>query len=167
MHTKKILIFVFLLTAGVILSAQTGTLKIFSEIKDITIYIDEVYVGRDMAEIKNVQKGSHYLKIKKDNIVIHDQIINIEEGSTSTIVLKDTPAIQEKMLESMKSEIAQYDSLKLSFDQNMNFYKGGRSISLTEFARTIGNFDIEKRIEQDKKLPTFSVELAARHSLRG
>lgn len=149
MRLKRFFLFAFILINAVMLSAQTGTLKIFSEIKDISIYIDEVYVGRDMAEIKNVQKGTHYLKITKEGIAIYESIVAIEDGAASTIVLKDSPAIQEKLLETKKAEIAKYDSLKLAMDQNMNFYMGTNRLSLSAFSKIIGRFDIEQRIASD------------------
>ncbi len=55
------------------LLAQTGTVKIFSELKPIDIYLDEKFQGRDIIQLDSVQIGSHYLKVIKDSVSIYTE----------------------------------------------------------------------------------------------
>jgi len=145
----KFLFIIPVIFISILLSAQTGTINIFSEVKGIEVYIDEEFKGKDIKEIANVQKGTHYLKILKDTVTIYEQIALVEENSVTTIVLKDTPDIAKKLLVNKKNEIAQYDSLKLTVDNNQNFYQGKTIISMSEFAKLTGNKELEKKIDRN------------------
>lgn len=146
-HYKPFLAIIVLLIFSAVF-AQTGTVKIFSEIKDINIYIDEELKGKDIKEIQNVQKGSHYLKIIKDSVAIYEQILVVEENAITTIVLKDVPEITNKLLINKKNEIAEYDSMALSFDTYLNFYCGKKLITLKDFAIITENRELESRINK-------------------
>ncbi|MGE3063894.1 MAG: PEGA domain-containing protein [bacterium] len=148
MRNIKILLIILTGLTAIITSAQTGSIKIFSEVKGISVYLDEEFRGTDIKEIANVQKGSHYLKIKKDTVTIYEQIALVEENSVTTVVLKDTPDMQKKLLAIYSTEIAKYDSVKLSVSTNLSFYKGPTGITISEFAKITGNFDLEKKIRQ-------------------
>lgn len=147
--TKSLLIFSMILFSFVTVFAQTGTIKIFSEVKDIYVYVDEIMKGIDIKEITEVQKGTHYLKIVKESITIYEQIVLVEENSITSIVLKDSPDIANKLLANKKNETAEYDSLKLSVDNNMNFYRGNKNITLKEFAIITDNREIVRKIDKN------------------
>lgn len=131
--------------------AQNGTLKIFSEIDNISIFIDELFVGQNSYQIDNLQKGTHYLKILKDGIVIHDSIISILEDGTTTIVIKNSPQIMTKLIQAKSRQFQEYESLKISIGDNINFYQGKRNLTLSEYARILGK-DVEKYEKIEKKI---------------
>ncbi len=94
-------------------AANTGTLKIFSEVKGIDLFIDEQPQGKDKAEINDVQVGSHYVKAVKDGATIYSELITVAAGATTTILIKDTGQVKEKVLESKYKEQQEYKSKKI------------------------------------------------------
>ncbi len=130
--------------------AQNGTLKIFSDIDDISIFIDELFVGKNSNSIDNLQRGTHYLKILKDSVVIYDTIISILEDATTSIVIKNSPQIMAKLIQAKSRQFKEYESLKISIDDNINFYQGKRNLTLSEYAKILGK-DVKKYEKIEKK----------------
>jgi lipopolysaccharide export LptBFGC system permease protein LptF len=60
---------------------KTGTLKIFSELTGITVYLDENKQGDDIRQINNVPVGSHYLKVLKDGVSIFGELVTVSENN--------------------------------------------------------------------------------------
>lgn len=152
----KCFLFTIILISAVMLSAQTGSLKIFSEIDSIDVYVDDVFQGIGKVSIESVPIGSHYLKIKKDNIVILSELIEIKEKTLTSILLKDSPEIQKKMLEGMAKEIAQYDSEKISVLYETTWYiaKGGARITEQTFAQITNDETVLARMKSADKVKT-------------
>ena len=92
---------------------NTGTLKIFSEVKGIDLYIDEQPQGKDKAEINDVQVGSHYVKAVKEGVTIYSELITVTAGAATTILIKDSGQVKEKVLESKYKEQQEYKSKKI------------------------------------------------------
>lgn len=93
--------------------AQSGTIKIFSEVKGIIVYVDEVLKGTDRVTIDSITSGSHYLKVTKDNVIIYGDLINVNTNSITTILIKDTKEVEQKILASKYKEQERYKSEKL------------------------------------------------------
>ena len=92
---------------------NTGSLKIFSEVKGIDLFIDEQPQGKDKAEINDVQVGSHYVKAVKDGVTVFSELITVNSGATTTILIKDSGQVKEKVLESKYKEQQEYKSKKI------------------------------------------------------
>ncbi len=103
-------VFIFVLFNLISISAftQTGTIKIFSEIKGISIYLDELFQGTDIIELDSVEIGTHYLKIMKDETIIFGELINVVKNSTSSVLIKDDEKYNNKMLSTKIEEQNQY-----------------------------------------------------------
>ena len=93
--------------------AQKGTVKIFSELKGISVYLDEEFKGVEITTIDSVSIGSHYLKITKDNIIVFGELIEVKSLETTTVLLKDTKEVQDKLLASKYNEQQEYKSKKM------------------------------------------------------
>jgi hypothetical protein len=72
--------------------STTGTLKIFSEIKGIKVYVDEELKGTDVIEVKDLTPGAHYVKIMKDNDSLYSELVTVAAGVTSAILVKSSAA---------------------------------------------------------------------------
>jgi len=94
--------------------AQKGTIKIFSEIKGVQVFLDEENKGTDIINIDSVVAGSHYLKITKSDAIVYGELITVKAGEVTTILVKNDNATQEKILESKYSEQQEYRNSKLS-----------------------------------------------------
>lgn len=106
--------FVFILLLFSISSfAQKGSIKIFSELKGVNVYFDEVFKGTDINSIDSVAIGNHYLKIVKDEVIVFGELVVVKPGETATILVKETKEIQEKLLLRKFREQELYRSKKL------------------------------------------------------
>ncbi len=112
---KKFLLASFMTLAFAVAFAQqqTGTLKIFSEFTGVNIYLDENLVGTDVKEMKDVQAGSHYLKVMKDGVSIFSELVTISPGNVTTVLVKNTGQVQEKILDSKTKEQEEYHNSKV------------------------------------------------------
>jgi len=86
------------------LPAGTGTLNIFSEFTGITVFIDDKKQGDDIRVINAIPAGNHYLKIIKDGVSIFGELIAINPGQTTTILVKNDGQVAEKIMESKSKE---------------------------------------------------------------
>lgn len=93
--------------------SSTGVIKIFSEVKGIEIFLDERPQGQDMAELYGVEAGSHYVKAVKDGIIVFSELVNVPAGGTTTILIKDTGQVKQKLLGGKYKEQQEYKSKKL------------------------------------------------------
>ena len=109
---KLLLAFVFVLSILPAL-AQKGTIKIFSEIENVEVFLDEEFIGFDIKTIDSVAIGSHYLKLIKDSIAIYGEVVNVNENAVTTILIKNTKEIQNKLLQDKADIIKQYKEQRL------------------------------------------------------
>lgn len=103
------ILFLFCLTGY----AQKGSIKIFSELKGVNVYLDEVFKGTDINSIDSVATGNHYLKVVKDEVVVFGELVAAKPNETTTILVKETKDIQDKMLAKKYNEQESYRSKKL------------------------------------------------------
>ena len=74
---------------------KTGTLKVFSELTGISVYLDDAKQGIDVKEINGVPVGSHYLKVLLGTVSVYGDLVEIKEGQTTTVLIKNTGQVQE------------------------------------------------------------------------
>lgn len=99
---------------GAVASAQgTGTLNIFSEITGTSVYLNESKQGDDIKVINSVPAGNHYLKIMKDGVSVFGELVTVNAGQTTTVLVKNDGQVAEKILESKTKERQEYNSKKL------------------------------------------------------
>jgi len=117
----------------VLAQTNTGTIKIFSEVKGIEIFLDEKSQGQDMAVLKNVEMGSHYIKAVKNGVTIFSELVNVNANATTTVLIKDTGQVKEKILGSKYKEQQEYKNKKLDILLSKNYQTEGT-------ANTYGNY---------------------------
>ena len=115
----KFFLFIIIIIFSISIFAQTGTLKIFSEIDSINVYLDDVYHGNGKSPIESIPVGSHYLKLLKNDIIIFSELVNISDNVVTSILLKDTPGIRKKLLEGLSAEIKSYNAEKITLNIEM------------------------------------------------
>lgn len=119
-------------TQGAVASPKgTGTLNIFSEFTGTTIYIDENKQGDDIKTVNGIPAGNHYLKIMKDGVGIFGELIAINPGQTTTVLVKNNGQVTEKILESKSKEREEYQANKIDVIYSSN------SVSTTQGASTL------------------------------
>lgn len=91
----------------------TGTLNIFSEFTGTSVYLNDKKQGDDLKTINDIPAGSYYLKIMKDGVSIFGELIAINEGQTTTILVKNEGQVAEKILDSKAKERQEYQSKKV------------------------------------------------------
>ena len=108
-------------------AANTGTIKIFSEVKDIEIFLDEKSQGKDMAVLNGVEMGSHYVKAVKDGATIYSDLVNVVANGTTTILIKDTGLVKQKILGTKYNEQQEYKAKKLDILLSKSYQTTGTS----------------------------------------
>jgi len=91
----------------------TGTLNIFSEFSGTTVYIDDIKQGEDLKIVNSVPAGNHYLKVMKDGVGIFGELITINPGQTTTVLIKNDGQVAEKIMESKTKEREEYQAKKV------------------------------------------------------
>jgi hypothetical protein len=101
-------------------ATKTGTIKVFSEIKGIELFIDEKPMGQDTAEIKDIEIGSHYVKATKDGVDVFSELITVQADTTTTILIKDNGQFKQKLVASKYKESQEYKNKKLDIILSQN-----------------------------------------------
>lgn len=109
----------------------TGTLNIFSEFTGTTIYLDDIKQGEDVKVVNAVPAGNHYLKVMKDGVGIFGELIAINPGQTTTVLIKNDGQVAEKIMESKSKEREEYQANKVDVIFSTN------SVSTTQGASTL------------------------------
>lgn len=91
----------------------TGTLNIFSEFTGTSVYLNENKQGDDIKVINSVPAGNHYLKIMKEGVSIFGELVTVNAGQTTTVLVKNDGQAAEKILESKTKEREEFNSKKL------------------------------------------------------
>ena len=110
-------------------AATTGTIKIFSEVKGIEIFVDEESKGIDVIEIKGLESGQHYVKAVKNGAIIYSELVTVSPNVVSAILIKSTGQVQEKILESLSKEQQEYKQQKLEIILSKRYETVGSSYS--------------------------------------
>jgi len=109
----------------------TGILNIFSEFTGTTIYLDDIRQGDDVRVVNGIPAGNHYLKIIKDGVGIFGELVAINPGQTTTVLVKNDGQVAEKILDSKAKEREEYQSNKIDVIYTSN------SVSTTQGASTL------------------------------
>jgi hypothetical protein len=109
----------------------TGTLNIFSEFTGTTVYIDDIKQGDDIKVVNGIPAGNHYLKVIKDGVGIFGELIAINPGQTTTILIKNDGQVAEKIMESKSKEREEYQAKKIDVIFTSN------SVSTTQGSSTL------------------------------
>ena len=135
----KMSLILFLFLFPVLSYSQKGTIKIFSELKDINVYLDEVFQGAEIITIDSVTIGSHYLKVVKDNVIVFGELITVNEKAVTTILVKDSEQVQNKLKnEKLKKEKelleSKSDAIKQYNEQHLDILVNTRYVTETNTA---------------------------------
>ncbi len=108
-----------------------GTLNIFSEFTGTAVYIDDIKQGDDIKTVNGIPAGNHYLKIMKDGVSIFGELVVINPGQTTTVLVKNSGQVAEKILESKSQEREEYQARKVDVIYTSN------AVSTTQGASTL------------------------------
>lgn len=88
---KKTLCFLLLVLLGLSVFGQTktGTLKIFTEVNSIVLYLDDVKQDEGTKTVNGVPVGTHYLKALSNGTAIYSEIIEIKNDEVTTVLIKN------------------------------------------------------------------------------
>lgn len=106
------ILLLMILSLSLFSQTKTGTLKIFSELTGISVYVDEVKQTTDPTALI-VPIGSHYLKVLYQSTSVYGEIIEIKENVTTTVLIKNTGQVQEKVMETKTPEREEYQNNKV------------------------------------------------------
>jgi hypothetical protein len=109
----------------------TGTLNIFSEFSGSTVYIVDIKQGVDVKVVNGIPAGYHYLKVIKDGVGIFGELVTINPGQTTTVLIKNDGQVAERIMESKSKEREEYQSKKIDVIFTSN------SVSTTQGASTL------------------------------
>ncbi len=112
-------------------SKGTGTLNIFSEFSGITVYIDDHNLGDDVKIVNAIPAGNHYLKVMKDGVSIFGELVAINAGQTTTVLVKNDGQVAEKIMETKSKEREEYQANKVDVIFSTN------SVSTTQGTSTL------------------------------
>ena len=93
--------------------AQTGSVRIYNEVKGVTIYIDEINRGVDVTEVTSLSAGKHYIKAMKDGVAIYSDLFEVKEGEQTVLLIKNSAEVQKQILQGKSEEIEKYRANKL------------------------------------------------------
>lgn len=113
---KKQALILGLLLISFIVNAQVvsrGTLKIFSELPGTEVYLDERLMGSDIQQIDSIPTGTHYLKVLVDDVNVYGELIEIKANEVTTVLIKNTGQVSQKILDSKTPERQEYQNGKL------------------------------------------------------
>ena len=88
---KKILCFLTLVLFDAFVlfgQTKTGTLKIFTEVNGIVLYLNDIKQDEGTKVVNDVPVGSHYLKALSNGTAIYGEIIEIKSGEVTTVLIK-------------------------------------------------------------------------------
>lgn len=160
---NKLILMAIVTTLFLASFAQTGTLKIFSEVDSIDIYLDEAYKGRNTSVIEGLKPGSYYLKVLKKDIVILSDIVGVQAGQTTTVLIKMTDDVKKKLLQAMTPQIDEYIAKKMTVQEGIyskwHVRIGGTQISDIEYLKLSNDTMAMKRMERDKRNQTIKTAI--------
>jgi len=149
------LIFLILLSTAFAAEMKYGSLNVFSKIPGTHIYVDGKLSGTDSVQIKEIQAGTHFLKITSgeatSEATLYAEIIEIKAGEVTTIYVTEKGLegqtkgnTDEEPVDVFKAKrVIDYSKemhtgwyLKLGYLSNL--YYNHDSISLDNYASTFG-----------------------------
>ncbi len=152
MHSNlKIIITLIVFMFCIFCFSQTGSIKIFSEIENIEIYLDDVLQGSNIKNIDSVSEGSHYLKVFKNGVIIYGELIKVESNLTSTILIKKSEEMRKKYFAGKSEEMKKYKEEKLNIlitAIDWHISQGEEFISEEVFAELTNNNELKDKINE-------------------
>jgi hypothetical protein len=135
---------------------KTGTLKIFSELTGIIVYLDENKQGDDIRQINNVPVGSHYLKVLKDGISIFGELVTVSENNVTSILVKNDGQVAEKIMDGKVKEREEYGNSKV------DVLFASNSVTTTKGANTLfpgyyGYYGYSKSVSNTTQVADFKI----------
>ena len=109
---KVFIITLMFLSLSAFAQTKVGTLKIFSELNGVSVYVDEIKETGNITAII-VPAGSHYLKVLYENTSVYGEIVEIKENAMTTVLIKNTGQVQEKVMETKTPERQAYQNAKI------------------------------------------------------
>ncbi len=106
-------IIIILLLSPVFCFSQKGSVKIFSEVKGIAIYLDEELKGKDVLLIDSIAAGTHYLKITKDSVSLYSELITVKANEVTTVLVKSNKETPNNKTVDINKQIEQYKAQRL------------------------------------------------------
>jgi len=83
----------FLFSAAFAVTMKYGSLNVFSKIPGTRIYVDGKVEGTESAQIKEIQAGTHFLKVTSGEATaeatLYAEIVEIEPGEVTTVYVTD------------------------------------------------------------------------------
>jgi hypothetical protein len=104
---------------------KTGSIKVFSEVKGVEIFVDDKSQGTDKAEIDDIEPGQHYVKALYNNAVIYSELITVNPGVSSAVLIKSSGETKQNIINSMYKEQQEYKSKKLDILLSQNVHTVG------------------------------------------
>jgi hypothetical protein len=106
------ILLLMVLSLSLFSQTKTGTLKIFSELTGITVYVDE---SKQVTEATTfvLPIGTHYLKVLADKATVYGDLVDIKENTVTTVLIKNTGQVQEKVMEAKTQERQDYQNSKI------------------------------------------------------
>jgi hypothetical protein len=92
---------------------KTGTIKIYSEISGISVFLNDIKQGDDVSTISKVPAGNHYLKVLKEGVSIFGELVKVNEGQITTVLVKNNGEVAEKILESKTPQREEYNNSRV------------------------------------------------------
>lgn len=121
MKFRRISLFGLMFLLPIFMFAQTGTIKIFTELSPVNVYLDEELKGIDVRVLDSVQIGSHYVKVTKDDVIVYGELVSVAQGAVTTILLKNDKEVQAKILDSKFKEQEEYKLKKIEILMSTNY----------------------------------------------
>jgi hypothetical protein len=88
------------------LGEKVGSLNVFARSGEYNIIIDNAFAGKTPLKLDNFRAGSHYLKATSGESTVSEQVIEVAQGETTTIVVPISSEVKPeiKYVEVKKSE---------------------------------------------------------------
>jgi len=117
---RLIIFFVFLFAAAYIaysaIEMKYGSLNIFSKTPGVTIYVDGVVKGRDSVQIKEIQSGTHFVKVTSivtadaqkgttAEVTVYAEVVEVRAGELTTLVISEKGAQEPKRSKPSEEEV--------------------------------------------------------------
>lgn len=134
----------------------TGTVNIFSEFTETSVYLNENKQGTDIKTINAVPAGNHYLKIMKDGVSIFGELITVTAGQTTTVLVKNDGQVAEKIMEGKVKERQEYQAKKIDvlFTTNAVSTTAGSS---TYFPGYYGYYGYSNAVTNTQQVSDFKI----------
>ncbi|GIV27770.1 MAG: hypothetical protein KatS3mg027_1584 [Bacteroidia bacterium] len=104
---------IIVLFSNALLAQQKCKLRIYTEIDNYYLYIDNKLIGKNIDAIDTISCEDHYIKVMFDNVIVFSEILSFKENESKSILIKKTKEVEEKLLKSKAEEIEQYKREKV------------------------------------------------------